>query len=373
MKYALRGSRIRMRGIGPVSIIPSASGKTHLASRKGVREHCMACDAGVGAGFEYCCARRSLVRSRIPGQHAGIELVAQLRPYLRHCGESHRPAWTIEWRKLLDFLLVYIDRGKGCFELDGQAWDMQEHDLFWIPPDTPHRMEGFAPSMDCTYIHFDLVYRPEISHWDFSIPGGTLDLGELMPLMHTPLPEGPLRELGGRIRGPFNRRVGKLMHQACEEAAKAQAYAGLKISGLIVEMVAEILAGNAERREGHFQHIPALERAAAYLRKHCKVELRVEEAAEVAGLSESHFRRMFRSYYGMSPREYLRYARIQEAKQLMMEHMLNFTQIAYRCGFASVHSFSRAFRSCEGKSPRDYMRAAKPFMRVEGREKPYQA
>lgn len=309
--------------------------------------------------------------SPIPGLAPDTALLSWLRPYLRHCGSSQRPAWHIASRKLLDFLLVYIDRGRGRFTVAETNWEAVEEDLFWIPPNTAHEMEGFAPGMTCTYLHFDLIYRPEISHWDFSIPGGMLDLQEFRPLMHPPVPDGPFRRLCGRIRSPANARVAARMHEACAEAAMGQPFAGLRCSAILQEIVALVLRIREGSRAADSHHVPALEEAADHIQKCCQQNLALADVARRVRLSTSHFRKTFGAYFGCSPRTYLRRARIQKAKQLMMEHRLNLTEIAERCGFATVHSFSRTFRACEGKAPSAYRRFAPHHIRVEGRRKPY--
>lgn len=298
-------------------------------------------------------------------------MLTWMRPYLRHCGESWRPAWHIGRRRLLDFLLVYVDGGRGKFSVDDDVFGMESGDLFWTPAGAVTEMEGFAPGMFCVYLHFDLIYRPEVSHWDFSIPAGMLDLGEVAPLMHPPLPEGPVRGLRGRIRGPGNHAVSVLMREACGEAARGQPFAALRISALIQEIVALILRMREGAGATGSEALPALEEGAALLRQQCHRNVRVEEAARAAGLSPGYFRKLFHMHYACSPREYLHRARIQLAKQFMMEHRLNLSQIATRCGFATVHNLSRAFKASEGRAPSEYRRFGRSHIRVESRKTPY--
>ncbi len=311
-------------------------------------------------------------RISIPGFVRGVELLAELHPYVRHCGDARRGPWRIRERSLLDYLLVYITEGRGRFIIAGVEYDAEPNDLFWIPPQTLHDMEGFAPSMVCPYIHFDLAYNRTNSHWDFSIPGGMRDLSELNPLLTQKVSHPVLEQLCGRLRLHTNRRVGNLICEICAEAARAQPYAPLRMSGLLVEVVAEILRGQSGANAGGNAHVPLLEDAADYLRQHCTERVRLEEVAEICGLSGSHFRSLFARYFGCPPREYLRQARIQKAKLMMVGASLNLSQIAYRSGFATVHSFSRAFRELEGLSPSQYRRCGPSVgTRVEGRHTPY--
>lgn len=305
----------------------------------------------------------------VPGIAPGIELLPLLRPYVRQCGAPRRSAWKIGERRLLDYLLIYIAAGEGRFSIAGRSYEVRPNDLFWIPPDTPHVLEGFAPGMHCPYVHFDLTYRPSHSHWDFSIPGGTLDLGELRPLLHEPVAHPPILALAGRIRGYTNSRVGALLQKVCAEAMRAQSFSALRLSGLMLEAIAEILRGQDRASDKRLSHIPQLEQVAAAMAT--GVARAMPELARQCRLSPSHFRLLFRQHFGCSPRAYARRMRLRRARDLMLCTPLTLSEIAAQVGFASVHGLSRAFRAGEGVAPRDYRRWGAPRTRVEGRKLGY--
>lgn len=308
----------------------------------------------------------------IPGMVSEIEMLNYLRPYVRHCGEERRGAWRMERRCLLDYLVVFIATGKGRFQIGADAWDAQPNDVFWIPPDTPHTMEGYAPEMDLAYVHFDLTYRPDVSHWDFSIPGGMTDLSDVAPLRHPPMTNTPFASLPGRLHAHNNLRVGQLLRDVCAEARRAQPYSFLNMSGLMTVALAEILKGQEGLPGPYSEHIPALEEGAEYLQKHShRATTSVEKAAETAGMSESYFRRLFREHFGCSPRTYLHRSRIDLAKRRMAVSTHTLSRIARECGFATVHSFSRAFKASEGITPTEYRTCGRGATRVFGRSLPY--
>lgn len=309
-------------------------------------------------------------RHRIPATTESDDeasLFQCLRPWVRHCGDAHRPAWYIGKRRLLDFLLVGVGQGRGRFRLGQQTFPVQTGDLFWIPPDTEHELWGDPPGMQVPYLHFDLRYDPARSHWDFSIPGGCLDLSEHAALMHPPLAEPRLQALAGRIRHPGGQRVISLMRTLCAEAARGGAWSSLRLSGLLLQILAEIL--RLDESDGQV-HLLELEYTAAFMREHCHRDLRMQALAQRAGLSPSHFREQFQRHFACSPREYIRQARINYAKDLMLTGGGSLTIIAGACGFASVHAFSRAFRAVVGIPPSDWLRFGHAGVRVEGRWHP---
>jgi AraC-like DNA-binding protein len=270
-------------------------------------------------------------------------------------------------RVLLDYLLVYIAEGRGRFSIDGQAVDVGPGDLFLVPPGVVSAMEGFEPGMVCPYVHFDLIYRADVSAWDFSIPGGRVDVSEFAPLAHPAIPSGPLARLRGCVRGFTNHRVGELITEICQEASRAQPYAYLRMSGLMMEIIAEMLRGQTGLDEECDAHVPQLEAAAEWMRNQPGDGAAVDQAATMANLSRSYFRMLFQKHYGCSPREYLTRSRIRQAKEWMITSTLNISEISDRVGYASVHSFSRAFKHVEGVSPREYRTFGRMATRVEGR------
>ena len=306
----------------------------------------------------------------LPGAEPGYELLAQLRPHVRHCGDTRRAAWHIPARCLLDYLVVAIADGKGRFTIGKESWDARAGDVFWIPPATPHEMRGDAPGQSVAYLHLDLQYRPDLSHWDFSIPGGTTDLSAFGPLMHPKLDHPLLTQLTGRHNGHAARRAGDVVRAICLEAARAQPFAGLRMSGLAMELIVELLRGRTALADGN-AHLPLLEQAADRLRRLGK-RAAVGDLAATAGLSPSHFRTLFTRYFGQSPRDYGRQARLRRAKELMIASSITLADIARRVGFANVHAFSKAFRNHEGMNPSEYRRCGNsPSIRVEGRRVPY--
>jgi AraC-like DNA-binding protein len=315
--------------------------------------------------------KKRLPASPIPGTGAGAELIPLIKPYIRHCGHHQRLAWDIPSRKLLDYLIVHIASGKGLFTVAGTTTEAGPGDLYWIPPNTPHTMEGFAPSMELAYAHFDIVYQPATSHWDFTIPGGMLDLTDLQPLMHGPVHYPPLTRLCGKLNGCTNDRVGHLLRELCAEAVRAQPYGALRMSGLMLEIIAEILRGQEGLGTTNSAHIPVLEKAASDLRSRCNASLSLDAIARQHGISPSHFRQLFQKHFGVPPRTYLRRARISKACGLMMGSSMTLSEIAVAVGFETVHSFSKAFRSEEGLSPSQYRRAGQAYTRVSGRDTPY--
>lgn len=82
----------------------------------------------------------------------------------------------------------------------------------------------------------------------------------------------------------------------------------------------------------------------------------LEELAQIAGLSEYHFCRMFKHSVAQSPQQYLTKIRIERVKQFITESDESLIDIAARCGFSNQSHMGRYFKKLNGVSPNAFRR-----------------
>lgn len=113
------------------------------------------------------------------------------------------------------------------------------------------------------------------------------------------------------------------------------------------------------------QRLKQLDRALKYISENfANEELTVEEVAYTTDMSESHFRRLFKSAYHMSPVKYINQMRISRAKEMIRYSTASFSQIALETGFANVYYFSRMFKKEVGCTPSEYRSAYNEYQEV---------
>ena len=76
-------------------------------------------------------------------------------------------------------------------------------------------------------------------------------------------------------------------------------------------------------------------------------------------VSKSYLCRLFKTETGKSIMDYFIDLKISEAKTLIREGELNFSQIAEKLSFSGIHDFSRAFRKKVNLSPTQYRKSIK--------------
>jgi AraC-like DNA-binding protein len=92
-------------------------------------------------------------------------------------------------------------------------------------------------------------------------------------------------------------------------------------------------------------------KAVAWLKQNFVQPLHGDELAERAHMSPSTFRQHFRSLTGVSPLQYQKQLRLQEARQLMLNENLDAGDAAGRVGYESPSQFSREYSRLFGAPP----------------------
>lgn len=77
----------------------------------------------------------------------------------------------------------------------------------------------------------------------------------------------------------------------------------------------------------------------------------LEMMATEAGLTPSHFCRVFKKATGTTPHQYVMKARLDRAQELLGSSQMSISSIADLLGFTSQSHFTRAFRQYSGQTP----------------------
>jgi AraC-like DNA-binding protein len=87
------------------------------------------------------------------------------------------------------------------------------------------------------------------------------------------------------------------------------------------------------------------------LRKEYAAPLRVTNLARMASMSPSSFHLHFRQVTSMSPLQYQKQIRLQEARRLLSVETLDAASVAFKVGYESPSQFSREYRRLFGQPP----------------------
>jgi AraC-like DNA-binding protein len=91
--------------------------------------------------------------------------------------------------------------------------------------------------------------------------------------------------------------------------------------------------------------------AVARLRREFDRPLRIEEVARDLGMSVSGFHHHFRALTAMSPLQFQKQLRLQEARRLMLGEGLDAASAGYRVGYSTPSHFTREYKRLFGAPP----------------------
>jgi two-component system response regulator YesN len=97
-----------------------------------------------------------------------------------------------------------------------------------------------------------------------------------------------------------------------------------------------------------------VQKAVALMKDSLHRELPLSEIAQSVNLSSWHLCHLFKSETGMSPTQYLKWLRMQWAKELLETTFLSVKEIRDKVGARDESHFVRNFKSFYGLSPMQY-------------------
>ena len=102
---------------------------------------------------------------------------------------------------------------------------------------------------------------------------------------------------------------------------------------------------------GHLAEVAA---ALDHIRSNIGSELRVEELAEICGLSIYQLNRRLRAIFGITAGQLITKNRVDAASEMLRVETTAIAEVAYACGYFDQSAFSRVFRRTVGLTPRQY-------------------
>ena len=154
-----------------------------------------------------------------------------------------------------------------------------------------------------------------------------------------------------------NKRLEFIFHDVLKRYHQKETAWKLRIIQSLYDIIAT-LAETRNQKEPGFRINKNLESAIELIYTNItNPKFSVEEAAKSIRVTRTHFERLFKEAYNVTPLEYIRNMRIERAKDLLRTSFNNVSEIAYQCGFSDLYYFSKVFKKVTGVSPSAYRRS----------------
>lgn len=125
------------------------------------------------------------------------------------------------------------------------------------------------------------------------------------------------------------------------------------IRGLFVQLVS-YLSRYYENAKGNECFATSMANVVSHICQNFRKSVRIEELAEISGLSISQMQRRFKLIYNTTPVKMMNHLRTEEAIRLLEGTDLDLNEIAEQIGYSAASFFSTQFKQLRGITPREH-------------------
>lgn len=229
--------------------------------------------------------------------------------------------------------LILCLRGRGYVRIAGAVHDVASGQFVWINCHHPH--EHGAVKGDPWEVYWVRIEGPRLAR-----------LCDLLAVTESPV----FSDFDHIAASPLYREIFRLMPGDAPEAPAL-------IHAAVGQLIALAFCARLREPASDTPNVPPVLRAPVermklfYFERH-----RVEDLAKLAGMSASHFSRVFKAAFGTSPIDWLRRERINQAKRRLVETSDAVKEIAEQVGYSDRFFFSKDFKQLTGVTPREFRR-----------------
>ena len=255
-----------------------------------------------------------------------------------HGGESH------------DFCeLLYVQRGTHCTAVDGVPHTVEAGQMIIYAPNAHHRMIGRSSAL-VGIVSFEASDSLSLFY------NRVMTLNNRQREVIT-----DIVAFGMEIFCPSQRPelLGMVSREDTTDLQLQELKLRLELFLLDVYKddmamgVKKTLVNRENYKEAQFKFLKG------YLSRHLTDSLTLAQMAADSSMSVTRIKDIFRENGKKPPMTYFMDLKIEEARRLIVETALNFTEIAAYLGFSSVHYFSKVFKDHVGMTPTEYARSMK--------------
>ncbi|MBB6731560.1 helix-turn-helix domain-containing protein [Cohnella zeiphila] len=252
-------------------------------------------------------------------------------PYITQAHIFNAPeGWGFEGRVLKQYAVNYVIDGAGEFRFGDEVYRVEKGDVFYYGPLELHGLRAVPgqPFLSITVVfHFA----------DAAFPMDRL-LGDRRHFGNF---------FGHRVEGCFSELVAKYRQPGTENRFLSQT--------LLTTILAELAKRRPDKLETaeeavRGKNVARLVQAKNFIENRLDRELDTRELERIAGMTWNYLISQFKRTFGITPMQFLIWARVTKAKELALQTPLSFGEIAAQVGYRDIHAFGKMFRKKTGMS-----------------------
>lgn len=257
-------------------------------------------------------------------------------------------------------LLRFITRGEAVFKINGEEIIVHKNEIAYIPEGAVMSCWALSNNIEFYSIRFCVTARLNDSDFlgeYFHIPTITKNAQEsvltyFQEIYQSATSQNPSRLF--RIRGNLELILAYLTQRA---NAEGEAEVPSEHDVPDAHSLEAIRRRNAKTQ--NINRDPRIQVVVDYLTPHLNEPFTIQSLSEMAQVSQTSFRRLFKAHTGKSPSDYIRELRMTSAARMLLTSNREIAEIGYQVGFSDANYFSRTFRQVFGVSPHQYRRISR--------------
>lgn len=256
-------------------------------------------------------------------------------PFIQEIGDfiTHKRYFT-KRSGLASYLIKYTLSGRGVLEYDGEIYEVQPGQIFYIDCMKPQHYYT-SPAVGewrMLWIHFyGETCKAYYELFRAYNSGG--------PVVSMP----PHSDLPARLREL----------KSLYETGESSIVADMRASGLLARVMSECCLAALSEKE-HAGLPDCVQAARAYLLHNYYERITLDDLSRRYSINKYYFQKLFKKHTGFTPNEFLILARLNHSKELLRTTNLPISQVAERVGVDNPSHFINLFKKHEGITPNAY-------------------
>jgi AraC-like DNA-binding protein len=139
--------------------------------------------------------------------------------------------------------------------------------------------------------------------------------------------------------------------ESMAQPAQAELLAPLAVDEILIRLLLSPIGPRVAQIGQHESSVQRVAKAVSWVREHFAQPITLEGLADLVHMSVSSFHQHFKAVTTMTPLQYQKVLRLQEARRLMLSRMLDAGSAARQVGYLSASQFSREYTRLFGNAP----------------------
>lgn len=250
---------------------------------------------------------------------------------------------------------LYVDKGEVEVMADNLGYKLKQGEMIFHKPNEFHNVWAngrVAPNL--VVISFECK-SPSIKHFENKI----INIGETEKELLAYI----LREARSAYSSPLDDPSLKKLEKKSRQPIGSEQLIRIYLEQMLIQLIRKGSRLNVASKPSlsvkNRSDADLVKRIINFLKENVHASLTFDDVCRFSNLSRTNLKVLFKEKTGLGVMEYFKNLKIDESKTMIREGEYNFTEIAHRLGYSSIHYFSRHFKKATGMTPSEYAYSVK--------------